>query len=145
MEKIQKQLVTTLLEAIIEDGKAGISNAIQDMDVDMLDHEEEKIHYAVEELINLKKDEDGFSFYFLGKMLRNSLPGEESLASIIKVMLRFYEDVLNTGLDAEDGFGEGRTTFDFSDSEIKELVDAIDGRASKKSKEVYCMRKGFIS
>lgn len=122
MNKIQKELVTTLLEAIIEDGKAGIGNAIQDMDVDMLGHEEEKIHYAVKELINLKKDEDGFSFYIFGKMLRNSLPGEKSLASIIKVMLRFYEDVLNTGLDAEDE----RTTFDFSDNEIKELVNLIE-------------------
>lgn len=129
MEKIQKALVTTLLEAIVEDGKAGISNCttpvvggFQDMDIDMLRHEEEKIHYAVEELINLKKDEDGFSFYFLGKMLRNSVPGTESLASIIKVMLSFYEDVLNRGLDAEDGYDQGRTTFDFSDSEINELV-----------------------
>lgn len=122
MDKIQKQLVTTLLEAIIEDGKAGISNAIQDMDVDRLCHEEEKIHYAVEELINLKKDEDGFNFYIFGKMLRKNLPGEESLASIINVMLSFYEVVLNEGLDAEDE----RTTFDFRDSEINELASKMD-------------------
>ena len=111
MDKIQKQLVTTLLEAIIEDGKAGISNAIQDMDVDMLDHEEEKIHYAVKELINLKKDEDGFNFNFLGKMLRNSNPGAKSIESCIREMLSFYN--------------EGRTTFDFSDSEINELVELM--------------------
>lgn len=129
MEKSIKELVKTLLEAIIEDGKAGISNCttpvvggFQYMDVDMLRYEEKKIHYAVRELINLKEDEDGFSFNFLGKMLRNSLPGEKSLASIIKVMLGFYEDVLNSGLDAEDGFSEGRTTFDFRESEINELA-----------------------
>lgn len=133
MEKIQKELVKTLLQAIIEDGKAGISNAVEDLNIDRLSNETSKIDYALRELINLEEDEDGFNFYLFGKMLRNSLPGEESLASIIKVMLGFYEDILN-----ED---EVTTTFDFKDSEIKEITDSIDGRASK---EVYCMKKGFI-
>ena len=124
MEKIKKQLVTTLLEAIIEDGKAGLDNAVQDRDVDMLDHEEKKIHYAVKELINLKKNEDGFNFYLFDKMLRNSVPGTESLASVIKVMIGFYEDVLNKGVEP----GEKVATFDFSDDEINELVKTINAK-----------------
>ena len=122
MNKIQKALVTTLLEAIVEDGKAGISNAIQDLNVDWLSDETSKINYAVEELINLKKDEDGFNFYIFDKWLRKSNPGAKSIECCIREMLSFYEDVLNTGLDAEDGYDQGRTTFDFSDSEINELV-----------------------
>lgn len=109
MNKIQKQLVTTLLQAIIKDGKAGINNAVQDLNVDRLNQETSKIDYAVRELINLQEDEDGFNFYIFDKWLRKSNPGAESMESNIKEMISFYN--------------EGRTTFfEFSDSEINELV-----------------------
>ena len=111
MEKIQKELVTTLLEAIIEDGKAGISNAVQDLNIDRLSNETSKIDYALRELINLQEDEDGFNFYIFAKWLINSNPGAKSIESCIREMLSFYE--------------EGRTTFDFSDSEINELVELM--------------------
>lgn len=118
MEKIQKELVTTLLNAIIEDGKAGIHNAIQDLSVDRLDQETSKIDYAVRELINLKEDEDGFNFYIFDKWLRKSNPGAKSIECCIREMLDFYESILN-----ED---EVTTTFDFRDIEIKALAAKMD-------------------
>lgn len=132
MNKIQKQLVKTLLQAIIEDGKAGIHNAVQDLNIDRLDQETSKIDYAVRELINLKEDEDGFNFYIFGKWLTNSNPNAKSIESCIKEMLDFYEDEITT-------------TFDFKDSEIKELADSIDERIAGKFKKVYCLKKGFIN
>lgn len=111
MKKIQKELVTTLLKAIIEDGKAGVNNAVQDLNVDGLSDETSKINYAVEELINLNKDEDGFNFYIFDKWLRKSNPGAKSIECCIREMLSFY--------------GEGRTTFDFKESEINELVELM--------------------
>lgn len=122
MDKIQKQLVTTLLYALIEDGKRGINNAVQDKDLDWLEFETSKIDYAVREIINLQEDDEGFKFFILGRMLRRSNPNAKSMESNIKEMISFYEDVLNTGLDAEDE----RTTFDFSDNEINELASKMD-------------------
>ena len=121
MEKIQKELVTTLLEAIVEDGKAGINNAVQDLNVDWLSDETSKINYAVEELINLKKDEDGFNFYIFDKWLRKSNPGAKSIECCIREMLDFYKSVYFN--DVEPGeFAEVNAQLDFKDSEINELV-----------------------
>lgn len=118
MDKIQKELVTTLLNAIIEDGKAGIHNSIQDLNVDRLNQETSKIDYAVRELINLQEDEDGFNFYIFDKWLRKSNPGAKSIECCIREMLDFYESILN-----ED---EATTTFDFKDIEIKALAAKMD-------------------
>lgn len=118
MDKIQKELVTTLLNAIIEDGKAGIHNSIQDLNVDRLNQETSKIDYVVRELINLKEDEDGFNFYIFDKWLRKSNPGAKSIECCIREMLDFYESILN-----ED---EATTTFNFKDIEIKALAAKMD-------------------
>lgn len=118
MEKIQKELVKTLLNAIIEDGKAGIHNSVQDLSVDRLSNETSKIEYALEELINLQEDEDGFNFYIFDKWLRKSNPGAKSIECCIREMLDFYKSILN-----ED---EVTTTFDFKDIEIKALAAKMD-------------------
>lgn len=125
MNKIQKELVKTLLQAIIEDGKAGISNAVEDLNIDRLSDETTKIDYALGELINLQEYEDGFNFHIFGKWLRNSNPVAKSIENCIREMLAFYEDILNTGVEP----GEKVADFDFSDSEIKELADSIDVKA----------------
>ena len=118
MDKIQKELVKTLLQAIIEDGKAGIHNAVQDLNVDRLNQETSKIDYAVRELINLQEDEDGFNFYIFDKWIRKSNPGAKSIECCIREMLDFYESVLNKD--------EITTTFDFRDIEIKALAAKMD-------------------
>ena len=126
MNKELKELVTTVLYALIEDGKRGISNAVQDKDLDWLDFETSKIDYAVREIINLQEDDEGFKFFILGRILRRSNPSAKSTESNIKEMISFYEDCLNDGLGAEDGYDEGRTTFDFTNGEINELVSLIE-------------------
>lgn len=131
MEKIQKELVKTLLNAIIEDGKAGVSNAVQDLNVDRLDQETSKIDYAVRELINLQEDEDGFNFHIFGKWLTNSNPYANSIENCIRGMLDFYEGVLNEGVEP----GEKVAYFDFKDSEIKELAYKMEKETAYKFKE----------
>ena len=126
MEKEIKELVVILLHAIIEDGKAGINNAALEKDLDRLEFEYSKIDYAVKELINLNENEEGFSFYMLGRMLRRSNPNAKSMEYNIKEMISFYEDCLNDGLGAEDGYDEGRTTFDFTNDEINELAKLLE-------------------
>lgn len=122
MNKELKELVTTVLYALIEDGKRGISNAVQDKDLDWLDFETSKIDYAVREIINLQEDDEGFKFFILGRMLRRSNPSAKSMESNIKEMISFYEDCLNDGwVD-----GEEKTTLNFNDDEIKELVNLIE-------------------
>ena len=123
-----KDLVITLLKAIILDGKAGIDNAVQDKDLDGLGFEYSKIDYALREIINLNENEEGFSFYMLGRMLRRSNPNAKDMESSIKEMISFYEDCLNDGLGAEDGYEEGRTTFDYTNDEINELAKLLEQR-----------------
>lgn len=133
MNKIQKQLVTTLLQAIIEDGKAGINNAVQYLDIDRIGQEESKIDYAVRELVNLQDDED-LDFYIFGKWLTNSNPGAKSIESCIREMLDFYKSVYFN--DVEPGeFAEVNTQFDFNDEVIKELADKMDKETAYKFKE----------
>ena len=125
MDKIQKELVTTLLNAIIEDGKAGIHNSIQDLNVDRLNQETSKIDYAVRELINLQEDEDGFNFYIFDKWLRKSNPGAKSIECCIREMLDFYKSVYFN--DVEPGeFAEVNAQLDFKDIEIKALAAKMD-------------------
>lgn len=120
---MKKELVETLLQAIIEDGKAGINNAVQDKNLDNLQMESGKIEYAVRELLGIQEVElGGFNFYILGKMLCRSVPNSHSMKDRIETMISFYEDCLNKGLNATDGHEEGRTTFDFKEDEINELA-----------------------
>ena len=109
MNKELKELVTTLLEALIEDGKKGINNAVQDKDLDRLEFESSKIGYAVREIINLQDDDEGFQFYLLGRILRRSNPDAKSMESIIKELISLHEE----------------KTTNFNDDEIKELANLL--------------------
>lgn len=113
MKTRTKELVTTLLKAIIEDGKAGINNAALEKDLDRLEFEYSKIDYAVKELINLNENEDGFSFYMLGRMLRKANPNAKDMESSIKEMISFYQDCLNKA-------------FDFTNDEINKMAKLLE-------------------
>ena len=111
MNKELKELVTTLLKAIILDGKRGIDNAVQDKDLYRLDLECSKIDYAVKELINLTENEEGFSYYLFGRMLRKVNPNAKDMESSIKEMISLYN--------------EGKTALSFNDDEINELAKLL--------------------
>ena len=117
-----KELTSTLLEAILEDGKRGVHNTAMDLDLDGLEREYDKIVYAVQGLINLKENEEGFDFKELGERLSKTNPIALTTKDCIKGVIGFYESVLN---DAE-GESYFEIKFNYTDEEIEELVELIN-------------------
>ena len=109
MEKSIKELVETLLQAIIEDGKAGINNSIQDRDWDLLDFESSKIDDAVMLFLQLENDEDNINFEFLSDSIKKSIAGQCTMTERINQLLDWYESVKDK-------------TFNFNNDVIKELA-----------------------
>lgn len=86
-----KVLISFLLSSIIECGKAGIYNGVEDNDLDYVRDQFDILDQALEWLIQLENGED-IDFGSFGKYIKRAGYNND-LKSAIIVLLQYYEDI----------------------------------------------------
>lgn len=125
MREEVKQLLTVLLESMVECGKAGIINAIADRNTKEAEINSKIVVYGLKSL-NQLENYNGYKeleyLPFIGWMFKCSATGGGKLQKCVKVMLDWYESVLNNEQ-------EEKVKFDFDDATIDELVEFVHKQA----------------
>lgn len=107
-----KELIRTLLEAVIKSGEAGIHNAILDRNLRFVEDQYSIVEYGLKLLVELESDDRDFNYYELGEVLNDSTDVDDVELSIHR-MLDYYSCVT-------------KTKCDFTEEEINELVHCCE-------------------
>ena len=107
-----KELIRTLLEAVIKSGEAGIHNAILDRNLRFVEDQYSIVEYGLKLLVELESGDGDFSYGELGELIIDSTDADDVENSIYR-MLDYYECVTKTNCD-------------FTEEEIKELAHCCE-------------------